>query len=517
MKFWIKYLLAAVMALGLVSGCGTNPVTGKSELNLVSTEQEISIGKQNYGPSRQAQGGDYVADPGVQRYVRSIGQRLAAVSDRKLPYEFSVINDSTPNAWALPGGKIAVNRGLLVEMESEAELAAVLGHEIVHAAARHGAQGMQRGLLLQGALIATSIALSDSEYRGMGLAGAQIGAGLVNQKYGRDAEREADYYGMHYMKRAGYDPREAVDLQETFVRLSEGRNQDWLSGLFASHPPSQERVENNKSTVGELGNPGGEVGRDRYRQEIARLIRTKPAYEAYDEATAAAKKGEHSKALSLVDKALKIEPDEALFHGLRGEILAEQGNKSQAKRELDRAVSLNPSYFKHYLARGFVRRDLGDKRGAQSDFERSVELLPSAEAQYGLGRLAMDQGRKAEAIGYFQKAAAVDTEVGKAAGLYLAKLDLPTNPGRYIKSGLTLDRNGYLGVVIQNDSSVSVSDIRLVIGRRTAYGLREDGAHRLRGTLRPNQRVTIRTDLGPMDARQARTFATAVTHATIVQ
>jgi predicted Zn-dependent protease len=110
------------------------------------------------------QGGDMVADPELTAYVQSVGQRIAAVSDSDLPYEFVVLNNGVPNAWALPGGKIAVNRGLLAELEDEAELAAVLGHEIVHAAARHGAQAVTRGTLLQGALVVGMIASADSEY-----------------------------------------------------------------------------------------------------------------------------------------------------------------------------------------------------------------------------------------------------------------------------------------------------------------------------------------------------------------
>ena len=133
-----------------------NPVTGDRELALVSADQEIAIGEQQYAPSQQMQGGDYALDRAAHGLRRGVGQKLAAVSDRDLPYEFVVLNSSVPNAWALPGGKIAVNRGLLTELSSEAELAAVLGHEIVHAAARHGALAMQRGLLLQGALLATA-------------------------------------------------------------------------------------------------------------------------------------------------------------------------------------------------------------------------------------------------------------------------------------------------------------------------------------------------------------------------
>ena len=98
------------------------------------------MGSQNYGPARQSQGGDYFIDPELTAYVQSVGNKLAAVSDRKLPYEYTVLNDSVPNAWAMPGGKIAFNRGLLYELNSEAELAAVMGHEMVHAAARHGAK-----------------------------------------------------------------------------------------------------------------------------------------------------------------------------------------------------------------------------------------------------------------------------------------------------------------------------------------------------------------------------------------
>ena len=123
-----------------LAGCAVNPVTGKNELMLLDETQEITMGATQYEPSQQSQGGRYLSDPDLTRYVSEIGQRLARVADRSLPYEFVIIDDSTPNAWALPGGKIAVNRGLLTKLNSEAELAAVLSHEIVHAAARHSAK-----------------------------------------------------------------------------------------------------------------------------------------------------------------------------------------------------------------------------------------------------------------------------------------------------------------------------------------------------------------------------------------
>ena len=129
-------------------GCAVNPVTGVREISLLSPGNEIAMGENDYGPMQQLGGGLYEVDDRVARYVEAVGQRVAAHSDRALPYEFVVVNDSTPNAWALPGGKIGIHRGLLVELDNGAELAAILAHEIVHAAAKHSANQIQRELLM---------------------------------------------------------------------------------------------------------------------------------------------------------------------------------------------------------------------------------------------------------------------------------------------------------------------------------------------------------------------------------
>src|SRR5687767_944791 len=170
----VKFLLV-LLALG---GCGVNPVTGKKEIQFVSEASELKIGEQNYAPMRQAEGGDFDVLPEPTAYVNEVGQKLAAVADRKLPYEFVVLNNSVPNAWALPGGKIAINRGLLTELRSEAELAAVLGHEIVHAAARHGAKAQERGTLLQVGLAAAQIGAQRNDYGSLTVGAASLGAQL---------------------------------------------------------------------------------------------------------------------------------------------------------------------------------------------------------------------------------------------------------------------------------------------------------------------------------------------------
>src|SRR5262245_57951775 len=144
--------LCVLSAAAVLMSCGTNPVTGKREIQFISEPQEVQMGEQSYAPAQQSEGGDFDELPELTEYVSEIGRKLGAVADRKLPYEFVVLNNSVPNAWALPGGKIAVNRGLLTELSNESELAAVLGHEIVHAAARHGAKAQERGTLMQAGL-----------------------------------------------------------------------------------------------------------------------------------------------------------------------------------------------------------------------------------------------------------------------------------------------------------------------------------------------------------------------------
>lgn len=512
-----KLMICLLLATAVLSGCAVNPVTGKTELSLVPESTELSIGQEQYVPSRQMQGGDYTTEPGIDAYVASIGQRLAAVSDRKLPYEFKIINDSTPNAWALPGGKIAINRGLLTELNSEAELAAVLGHEIVHAAARHSAQGMQRGMLLQGAVLAVGLASQNSEYAQLAVGGATVGAGLVTQKYGRDAERESDYYGMQYMARAGYDPRAAITLQETFVRLSEGRNSDWLSGLFASHPPSMERVEANRRTALAFA-PGGEIGAERYRQKIAPLIKDKAAYAAYDEGRKALADGQTDKALGLAEKALAAEPKEALFHALRGDVLYKQGRYQDAVTNYDRALERNNSYFHYYLQRGLAFQQLGQRDKAVADLEYSTKLLPTAPALNALGKTSLAQGDRARAKQYFAAAAESKSQPGQEAAASLVRLDLPDNPQKYLNVRLGLDRSNYLLIEVVNSTGVTVTDVDVEVLFTDTAGVRRKIPLRVPNRIAPQAALRMTTGIGPLaDAKALRKVQATVTGAKLVE
>ena len=385
-------LTFSLLALPLFStGCATNPVTGRNEFSLVSEQEEIQIGNSQYGFGQQSQGGAYVADPSVNAYVREVGQKLAAVSDRtSLPYDFVVLNHSVPNAWALPGGKIAINRGLLTELGSEAELAAVLAHEITHAAAKHGANAQTRAILTQGGLLIGAAILMEGESslatQGV-MMGAQMAGGLINLKYGRDAEREADEYGIKYMVKAGYDPQAAASLQEVFLELHEGKSPGWIEGMFSSHPPSAERIDNNRETAADYPQ-GGELGIERYEQKMARLKKTKTAYENYDEGLKALQKKNPTGALALARSAMLIEPREALFHGLAARAYDTQKKPRQALKEIQNAIALNPDYFEFHLLHGMLLEKQGDKAGARQAYARSHQLLPTENTAKALKRTA---------------------------------------------------------------------------------------------------------------------------------
>lgn len=463
-RFFVFLLLIA-----LLSGCAVNPVTGKKELVLVGEQWELDTGAKQYGPARQAQGGDYIVDPALSAYVNRVGQRLAAVSDRKLPYEFKVLNNSVPNAWALPGGKISVNRGLLTELKSESELAAVLGHEIVHAAAKHGAQGMTRGMLLQAGVVGVAVALQGEDYGQWAQAGASVGAQLINQKYGRDDEREADHYGMLYMSRAGYDPQGAVELQRTFVALQEGGRQDWISGLFASHPPSPERVNNNIKMAATLPQ-GGEIGVERYRAEIAHLLKTKPAYDAFDQGRKALQDKDYSKAARLARQAISLEPNEAMFYGLLGDVEQKNQRWQTALNQYNKAISLNPDYFYHYLQRGMVNEKLNLTSQAQADLKQSTELFPTADAYYALGNLSRQAGQLGVAKDYYGKVASSGGDMGRQAYGALVDLDLKDNPATYLKVAGRINEQKQLVVDISNPTPRNISGIKLVVEYSNAQG-----------------------------------------------
>ena len=493
-----------VIALTTISACTINPVTGDRELALVSAADELAIGAAQYAPAQQMQGGEYVLDRELNAYVSRVGQRLAAVSDRDLPYEFTVLNSSVPNAWALPGGKIAINRGLLLELSSEAELAAVLGHEIVHAAARHGALAMQRGLLLQGALLATAVASNRSDYSSVVVGAASVGAQLINQRNSRGAELESDEYGMLYMQRAGYDPRAAIELQQTFVRLSEQRSQQSgrLAQLFASHPPSQERVERNRETAARLPQ-GGDFGRESYAAATMRLRAAAPAYADFDAARAALANDQIDRARSLAQQAVTAVPAEAAFHALIGDIEVSSGQFARAIPRYEAALERDGSFFYYPLRLGLALQANNNLTAAEANLRASIDLLPTADAHYALGRISESRGNRATALEHYRAAAGASGQAGQAAAEAVVRMDLPQNPSAYLQIAAGLDSSSELVFELSNPTTVTVADVFVTIRYVGSDGQTNSVARSLYDQLPPGTTRRYTTGIGPLASQQS--------------
>lgn len=282
--FFTRHLPLLSLCLGTVLGlsaCAVNPATGQANIVTMSEKRELEIGAEEHAKVMQTMA--VVEDEDLNAYIEEVGQRLAAVSDRPdLSFKFTIIDSPEINAFALPGGYVYINRGLLTYLNSEAELAAVLGHEIGHITARHAVQQQSRGSLARVAsgvggivaAVATGSGYIGSQIMDVGSLWAQ--AGLSG--FGREHELEADTLGAEYLLRAGYDPQAVIKVvtvlknQEDF-NTKVANQQPSYHGLFATHPRNDSRLQQAIASVGAL--PASQatlVDNEKFRSEMDGLV-----------------------------------------------------------------------------------------------------------------------------------------------------------------------------------------------------------------------------------------------------
>ncbi|MBP1740615.1 MAG: peptidase, partial [Deltaproteobacteria bacterium] len=264
-------VFGVLLILFLLSGsCATNPVSGGPELMLLSESEEIQLGKQTDVQVRKEYG--VYEDQKLNAYLNDMGQRLARVSHRPgLPYKFDLVDASAVNAFAVPGGYVYFTRGILANLNNEAELAGVMGHEIGHITARHSAQQYSRAQLAQFGLVVGGLFLGDL-VSGV----AQLGVGMLFLSFSRDNERQADALGVEYASRAGYDAKELGAFFETLERMNPGSDRSGLPGWFSTHPSPEDRVvtvrQEARDWQQKLGMRDPKVNREVYLMHIDGLV-----------------------------------------------------------------------------------------------------------------------------------------------------------------------------------------------------------------------------------------------------
>lgn len=254
--FQLLRMLAVVVAVALAPGCATNPVSGRSEAVLMSEASEIRTGKELHVQITQLMG--VYEDLELQEYVQKLGEKLATASHRpRLEWKFTVVDTDDVNAFATPGGYVYISRGILPYLQSEAELAAVLGHEIGHITARHAVQQQSRSALAGIASVAAAIFTGQ---QALGDLTNVVGTAIV-RGYGREAELEADRLGAEYLAKSAYDPDAIIRVvaslkdQELFERERarlEQREPHIYHGVFATHPDSDTRLRQAVAAAGRV-------------------------------------------------------------------------------------------------------------------------------------------------------------------------------------------------------------------------------------------------------------------------
>jgi predicted Zn-dependent protease len=392
-----RHAIIAVIFLILAS-CAVNPVTGEQELMLISEQQEIQVGIRA-APSANWEFGGHYNDPALKAYLEGIVRSLWSVSERpNLPFQFYIQNSSVPNAFALPG-YVAITRGLLCEMENEAQFAAVMGHEIGHVMARHTAQKISRATLQQLGLALGAAALGGGKNNDTLLRLGAVGSSLLLLSYDRRQELQADRLGVKYMAAIGYDPRQALKAHAVIEHAIDGylartgrsrQSDSFMSGLLSTHPRTGARLAEISAMIGALPPyvlKGDGVFRKRFLSATKSIRKVNSVYRIYDVAEKAYEDDDLATAEAKLHEAIRLDGRQAPFHNLLGFVRLKQKNYEAARKAFTSALSIDPAYQPSVYGAGLVHYFRQDYPEAIDRFKESLALFPDhAPSHLGLGK-----------------------------------------------------------------------------------------------------------------------------------
>ncbi|BBO75280.1 peptidase M48 [Desulfosarcina widdelii] len=373
-------VMTGMAATGLAMGCATNPVTGRSQFMIMSEEQEIAVDRKN-APHQFSSDYGIVQDRSLENYIQATGKRMAPNTHRpQMPYNFHCVNANYVNAYAFPGGSIACTRGILLDLENEAELGALLGHELGHVNARHTAAIMSKAqvanMAVGGLAILTSVAVGSTAGNLAGQLG-QLGSGALLASYSRDNERQADSLGMEYMARSGYGPQGMVGLMEMLNNMNQHKTSS-VELLFATHPMSAERYRTavNQATNDYQRYNGQPLNRERYMDNTAGLRKMKGAIKKMQDGETAMGKEAYSQAESLFKEALAQAPDDYVGLLLMAKCQLMQKKNAEAERYVERAKQVYPEEAQAYHISGITKIRNKQYEAAYQDFSAYEQHLP---------------------------------------------------------------------------------------------------------------------------------------------
>lgn len=372
------WLLSVAGATGL-HGCATDPVTGKQVVVGLNPQQELALDR-NQSPFQFSADYGESQDHDLNVYVERVGSRLSDVSHRPdVPYSFRVVNANYINAYAFPGGSIAVTRGLLVELENEAELAALFGHEIGHVSARHAAEQAGKTMVTQAALVSGAVLAStaspdlENVFYGLG----STGAGALLSHYNRNNERESDALGLRYMTDAGYNPEGMLGLTDV-LRSQKKSKPGAVQTMFATHPPSDERYRNTQKAIKSkyTSFSGLPLHRERFMDSTQGVRHLKPVIKELQQGEALFGRKAFSASEQRFRNAVGMAPRDYPSNLLLAKSLMAQNRQHEAQVYLDDAKSIYPGEPQAHNLSGVNKISVREYSGAYQELTRYDRLLP---------------------------------------------------------------------------------------------------------------------------------------------
>lgn len=394
-KFFNLFILLALSIFFISCVAEIDPISGKKTYTLLSTQQEIEIG-QKVVPSAINENDGLYPDREVQNYIRQIGAKIASSTPRRVDYQFYVVNSPDINAFALPGGPVFITRGILLKMEKESELAGVLAHELGHINARHHAKFLEKTYGMSVLIGILGIALQGSDYASTVMSLAQVSAGLLQLKFSRDQENEADALGVRFTYQSSYDPKGLLSMFEKFKSLERGMSVEWLS----THPLPDTRIRNVQQMI-------AQQYPDSYRlkqnstdfDKIQSILKsTKESFEQVEEAKKYIKSKNYSQAMNLLNRAIGIYGSNQAYT-YRALVNLNLKRYNEAIIDADRAISLDSLYFRPMLIKGVAQNQLNQWNASINTLEKAKSLInDNPDLYYYLGVDYQAIGNKAKAI-----------------------------------------------------------------------------------------------------------------------